>query len=291
MVISSGPSSAGAVDLVGEPVELGDRGPGVVEVLEEAVPPVAAGHGPAASRRRHAAGQDRRTAGPVRLRPALDAAERREVAAELGLGRRARACAASRSIRRPGVPGCRTAPRWPRTRRARTRRRCRPSADRATARRRWRAPWPGSPGCATAGSRCRCRAGSARWPRPRSASTGTGSMSSECDGNGDGGTCGSISTGCSPTQIDSKPSASAVRATVATPSASASAPEPTPNHPIGIIGYAVRMLLVAACLRAPDVRPDVDEEREDHDEPPEAGDALGSARTPPSTPASSTAGR
>ena len=74
------------------------------------------------------------------------------------------------------------------------------------------------------------------------ASTGTGSISSECDGSGDGGTCGSMSTGCSPTQIESKPSSSAVRATSATPSASASAPEPTPNHPIGIIGYAAAQL-------------------------------------------------
>ncbi len=46
------------------------------------------------------------------------------------------------------------------------------------------------------------------------ASTGTGSISSECDGSGDGGACGSMSTGCSPTQIDSKPSDSAVCATV-----------------------------------------------------------------------------
>ena len=46
------------------------------------------------------------------------------------------------------------------------------------------------------------------------ARTGTGSISSERDGSGDGGACGSMSTGCSPTQIESKPSDSAVCATV-----------------------------------------------------------------------------
>ena len=72
------------------------------------------------------------------------------------------------------------------------------------------------------------------------ARTGTGSIISERDGRGDGGACGSMRTGCSPTQIESKPSDSAVCATVTTPSASASAPDPTPNQPIGSIRYAVR---------------------------------------------------
>src|SRR5215213_5369597 len=46
-------------------------------------------------------------------------------------------------------------------------------------------------------------------------------------------------TGCSPTQTESYPSCSADRATCATPSASASAPDPTPNHPMGSIGYTI----------------------------------------------------
>ena len=63
------------------------------------------------------------------------------------------------------------------------------------------------------------------------ASAGIGSIISERDGSGDGGSCGSISTGCSPTQSDSKPSRSAATATSPIPSASASAPDPNPNHP------------------------------------------------------------
>ncbi len=66
----------------------------------------------------------------------------------------------------------------------------------------------------------------------RNASVGTGSSISASGGSGDGGACGSIRTGCSPTQSDSNPSPSAASAISATPSASATVPEPTPNQPM-----------------------------------------------------------
>ena len=274
MVISSGPSSAG-------------RSTSSARRSSSAMParvlsrswkkPYQPSHRATARRRaggRHPAGQDRRPTGAVRLRPALDAAERREVAPELGLVVTPQGAERVDPLVGPVGRGSRTAPRSPRTRPARTRRRCRPSADRATARRRWRAPWPGSPGCATAGSRCRCRAGCASVTAAAYASTGTGSISSECDGSGDGGTCGSISTGCSPTQIDSKPRASAVCADGddtfgVGERAGADAEPPDRDHRLRGAQAAV-----AARLGAADVGPDVDDEREDHDEPPEAGDAL-----------------
>ena len=85
------------------------------------------------------------------------------------------------------------------------------------------------------------------------ASTGMGSMSSECGGRGDGGSCGSISTGCSPTQIESYPSASAVCAISATLSRRRTRPS---RHRTIRSGSSLRHAgaLVATRLRAPDVR-------------------------------------
>src|SRR5205814_8093171 len=67
--------SCRAHGLFRDQIELRDGSAGGVEVLEEAVPAVAPLDGAAARPGRHAAGEDGRAAGSMRLRSALDAAE------------------------------------------------------------------------------------------------------------------------------------------------------------------------------------------------------------------------
>ena len=71
--------------------------------------------------------------------------------------------------------------------------------------------------------RCVCAA--------RKASATAGSSIGCCGGAGEGGTCGSGSTTCSPVQTDSKPAASAARATFAAVSGTAHGPVLMPKMP------------------------------------------------------------
>src|SRR6185312_17252550 len=79
------PEGRRSVELVGEAAQLLDRGLRVLEILEEAVPTLAALDRAPEPGRRHAAGEDRRSSGLVRPRSGLDPAERGEGAAQLRL--------------------------------------------------------------------------------------------------------------------------------------------------------------------------------------------------------------
>ena len=121
--------------------------------------------------------------------------------------------------------------RSPRTRRARTPRRCRRRAGRPTARRSTPSPWRRSPGCAAAGSRCRCRCGWSTSRAAANASAGTGSSSSLCGGKRRrAARAGRRAPGARRSR-STRSRATRRAATSATPAASASTPEPAPNQP------------------------------------------------------------